>query len=148
MEQVVAARIRSLEALQDRVGDCEELAAPSGRRAWCSSPLALVGGAALDSASQGQAANRKTARERDAAGLIPGRLALAMEFVSATPRHTICDHRLSAQPGQVAVFLYPEPHSLGILSSVMVRPSPSVELLGQHSGGEALSLGPLGPGLN
>lgn len=32
-EQVVGAPSRSLEALQDQVGDCAELAAPGGRRA-------------------------------------------------------------------------------------------------------------------
>lgn len=32
-EQVVGAPIRSLEALQDQVGDGAELAAPGGRRA-------------------------------------------------------------------------------------------------------------------
>lgn len=32
-EQVVGAQIRSLEALQDQVRGCAELAAPGGRRA-------------------------------------------------------------------------------------------------------------------
>lgn len=54
VEQVVGARNRSLEALQDRLGDSAELTAPAGRRVP-PSPRARVGGAALGSASRGHA---------------------------------------------------------------------------------------------
>lgn len=54
-EQVVGAPIRSLEALQDRVGDGAELAAPVGGEPDALAPRARVGGAARGSASQGHA---------------------------------------------------------------------------------------------